>query len=374
MLTPMRWTQEGLYLLDQRLLPRHEQWNLCQTPEEAAQAIRDMVVRGAPALGLTAAYGMALAARQLAREERCRSTESGGHKDRTLLEGPSYMDRIFEAATMLTDSRPTAVNLSWAVKRQLKVVAQTVAAAGGVSDLYGALIDQAQKMHEEDILSNRNIGRHGAALLRDGDRILTHCNAGALATGGYGTALGVIRFAHDAGMNVQAYATETRPYLQGARLTAWELACDGIPVTLIVDGAAGMLMQRGDIDAVVVGADRVAANGDTANKIGTYQLALAARENSVPFYVAAPTSTLDLDTPSGSGVEVESRDPAEITEFMGQRTAPDMVQAVNLAFDITPAELITGVITENGLAEAPFPESLQRMIRVSKPHGGDSGA
>ena len=375
MLTPMRWTQEGLYLLDQRLLPRHEQWNLCETPEEAAEAIRDMVVRGAPALGLTAAYAMALAARQLAKEEEARHSQKGdGHRDGDPLERHSYMDRIFEAATMLTDSRPTAVNLSWAVKQQLEVAAQTVGAGGGVGDLYDALIDKAQKMHEEDILTNRSIGRHGAALLREGDRILTHCNAGALATGGYGTALGVIRCAHDAGMNVQAYATETRPYLQGARLTAWELARDGIPVTLIVDGAAGMLMQRGDIDAVVVGADRIAANGDTANKIGTYQLALAARENSVPFYVAAPTSTLDLDTPYGSGVEVEKRDPAEITQFMGEQTAPDMVRAVNFAFDITPAELITGVITENGLAEAPLPESLHRMIRVNKPHGGDSDA
>ncbi len=370
MLTPMRWTSEGLYLLDQRRLPRQEKWNLYETPEEVAEAIKIMVVRGAPALGLAAAYGMVLAARQLAEKETCGFQAEKGLERMAPLEGQAYMKRMLEAATALTDSRPTAVNLSWAVKLQLETAAQTVDAPGGVGDLYSALLDKAQELHEEDIRANRSIGRHGAGLLRDGDRVLTHCNAGALATGGYGTALGVIRFAHEAGMNVQVYATETRPYLQGARLTAWELIRDGIPVTLIVDSAAGMLMQRGDIDVVVVGADRIAANGDTVNKIGTYQLALAARENSVPFYVAAPTSTLDLESPDGSSVVVERRDAEEITRFMGEATAPDMVSAANFAFDITPADLIRAVITENGVAEPPLREGLERMSRGREPDGG----
>ncbi|MFO8061084.1 MAG: S-methyl-5-thioribose-1-phosphate isomerase [Bacillota bacterium] len=369
MLTPMRWTPEGFYLLDQRLLPHEERWNLYETVEEVAEAIRSMVVRGAPALGLTAAYGMALAAKRLVEGET-----REGSCDAPVQESQALMNPLLKAATVLTASRPTAVNLEWAVKLQLQVAAETAATAGQAGDLYGALLEKAQQLHDEDIRANRNIGRHGAGLLRDGDRVLTHCNAGALATGGYGTALGVIRFAHQAGMNVHVYATETRPYLQGARLTAWELVREGIPVTLIVDSAAGMLMQRGDVDAVVVGADRIAANGDTANKIGTYQLALAAQENSIPFYVAAPISTLDLEIPDGSSIKVERRGGDEVTRFKGESTAPDMVEAVNFAFDITPARFIRGVITENGVARSPLKEGLERMSRGREPNGGDTDA
>lgn len=362
MLTPMRWNTEGtLDLIDQRLLPWEETWVRCRSVEDAARAIRDMVVRGAPAIGITAGYGMALAAQDLVRlqlQEDDEESLRGGVSTRS----QKHMETMFAAYRELVDSRPTAVNLEWAAQIQLEKASELVSEDASAADIFAALLREAERIHEEDIRCNREIGRHGAELLREGDRILTHCNAGALATGGYGTALGVIRFAHDAEMKVQAVATETRPYLQGARLTTWELARDGIPVRLIADSAAAYMMSRGRIDAVVVGADRVAANGDVANKIGTYALALAAADNSVPFYVAIPTSTLDWETPNGAGIAIEQRKPEEVTHFCETRIAPDMIEAENYAFDITPAHLITGIITEYGVVEPPFEQNFEKVI------------
>jgi len=360
-LTPMQWNSEGtLDLIDQRILPWEEKWIRCRSAGEAARAISDMVVRGAPAIGITAGYGMALAAQDLIRVELNEGAEEsvrGGVSARA----QGYMEHMFSAYEELVESRPTAVNLEWAAKIQLETASEIASREGSAAAIFEALLQNAEKMHEKDIQSNREIGRHGAGLLREGDRVLTHCNAGALATGGYGTALGVIRFAHDAQMNVQALATETRPFLQGARLTSWELARDGIPVRLIVDSAAAYMMSRGEIDAVVVGADRVAANGDVANKIGTYAIALAAQDNSIPFYVAIPTSTLDRESPSAEGIQIERRPGTEVTHFGSTRVVPDMVEAENYAFDITPARLVTAIITEHGVVEPPFEDNFDRI-------------
>ncbi|MFO7941509.1 MAG: S-methyl-5-thioribose-1-phosphate isomerase [Bacillota bacterium] len=355
-MTPLRWEDGGLMLLDQRKLPKEETWMRLETVEEAARAIRDMVVRGAPAIGLTAAYAMALSVPEGAGTEPDSGDELSGVLDR---ETQQVMNDLFEAARILEASRPTAANLFWATRRQLRV-ASDVAAEGG--DIRRGLLREALRMHEDDVEGNRHMGKYGAALLHEGDRVLTHCNAGALATGGYGTALGVIRAAFESGLNIAAYATETRPYLQGARLTTWELVRDGIPVRLLVDSAAGFLMAQGEIDVVVTGADRIASNGDVANKIGTYQLALAARANDIPFYVAAPISTLDFEIPDGEGIEIEARDGEEITHYRGERVVPEMVEAVNYAFDVTPADLITAIITERGVVRPPFARGLSQLI------------
>lgn len=367
MLTPIRWNEDGyLQLLDQRLLPEMERWNSYHSADKVAAAIGDMVVRGAPAIGVTAAYGMVLGALELVHTERDETGDEGDHmRGGIAARGQEYMHHLLRVGNQLDASRPTASNLGWAVRSQLQAAARIVAGEGSASDLYAGLLYRAQRIHEEDVRSCREIGRHGAGLLRDGDRVLTHCNAGALATGGYGTALGVIRFAHEAGMNISVLATETRPFLQGARLTSWELSREGIPVRLLVDSAAGVMMSKGEVDAVVVGADRITANGDTANKVGTYLVALAAREHGIPFYVAAPISTLDCEIPDGSGVQIERRESGEITEFLGRRTAPDMVDAVNYAFDITPAALISAIITERGVVRPPFEEELRRLKRES---------
>ena len=356
MITPLRWENGVLWLLDQRKLPHEEIWLPLETPREVADAIRDMVVRGAPAIGLTAAYGMALAARD--------GRDDGETTDDVLRGGldagsQKRMDRLFEAARILENARPTAVNLTWAIRRQLQIAAD---ALGADEDLGTALLREARRMHEADVEGNQTMGRHGAGLLREGDRVLTHCNAGALATGGYGTALGVIRAGFESGLNISVCATETRPYLQGARLTAWELVRDGIPVRLIVDGAAAFLMQQGEIDAVITGADRIAANGDVANKIGTYSLALAARENDVPFYVAAPLSTLDMEIPDGEAIQIERRSEEEVTHFRGERVVPEMVEAINYAFDLTPAELVTAIITDRGVVRPPYGEGLAQLF------------
>jgi methylthioribose-1-phosphate isomerase len=304
-----------LFLLDQRLLPREEKWLEYRTASDVAEAIKTMVVRGAPAIGVAAAFGMALAA------------QNGEDLD--------------AAAKTLKASRPTAVNLAWAVDRML-------------GKRGGDLVAEAEAINREDVASCMAIGRHGAALLGDRVTVLTHCNAGALATAGYGTALGVIRAAVESGKRVAVFADETRPYLQGARLTAWELQQDGIDVTLITDNMSGHFFQQGQFDAVVVGADRIAANGDAANKIGTYTVAVLANAHGVPFYVAAPFSTIDPACPSGAEIPIEERSAEEVTDIFGARVAPEGVAVRHPAFDVTPARLITAIITERGVFRAPY--------------------
>ena len=319
--TPLLWRSNVLSLLDQRLLPREETWIECRTAPEVAEAIRTMVVRGAPAIGVAAAYGMAMA------------SMSG--------------EDLGEAARVLKASRPTAVNLAWAVDRMLR---------------FGGDAAEAEKIHREDLEGNMRMGRFGAELLGPSSTVLTHCNAGALATAGYGTALGVIRAAIEGGKHVAVFADETRPYLQGARLTAWELQRDGIDVTLITDNMSGHFFQKGQFDAVIVGADRIAANGDTANKIGTYTVAVLAHVHGVPFYIAAPVSTIDPHCPSGAEIPIEERSAAEVTEVNGTRVAPEGVAVRHPAFDVTPARLITAIITERGVLRPPFSESIGALF------------
>jgi methylthioribose-1-phosphate isomerase len=337
-------TPSGVRLLDQRKLPHETVYVTCTTPEETAEAIRAMVVRGAPAIGVTAAFGIALAASSS-------SSLAPGALDR----------RIEEALELLAASRPTAVNLSWALARMEKAARRSRAEGSGNEALAATLELAAQAIHDEDVASCRAIGRHGATLVPERATVLTHCNAGALATAGYGTALGVIRGAIEAGRNVRVLADETRPFLQGARLTAWELMADGIETVLITDGAAGSLMRRGEVDLVVVGADRIAANGDVANKIGTYAVAVLAKENGVPFYVAAPISTVDLLCPDGDRIPIEARDRREVTEFFGTPIAPDAVGVLNPAFDVTPARYVAAIVTDRGIARAPYEVSLAAL-------------
>jgi methylthioribose-1-phosphate isomerase len=343
--TPMRFDGETLELIDQRQLPSEETWIRCRTAAETADAIRQMVVRGAPAIGATAAFGFVLAARASA-------GESPGELRRALA----------EAAETLEGARPTAVNLAWAVERMSGVANRALDEHLDNAEVLRRLGNEAQAIFEEDMEANRAMGRHGAMLVPDGARVLTHCNTGALATTAYGTALGVIRAAAAEGKSVRVFADETRPYLQGARLTAWELQRDGIPVTVITDNAAGHLMARGEIDLVIVGSDRIAINGDVANKIGTYTVAVLARRHGIPFYVAAPTSTVDADCPEGAAIPIEERDSAEVLELLGRRTAPDGVDARHPAFDVTPAELVTAIVTEQGIHRAPYREALLRAL------------
>ena len=335
------WDPAGptLHLIDQRQLPARLVVLELRTAEAVAEAIRTMAVRGAPAIGVAAAFGLALAAA---------ATPSEREVDA----------KLQHAASLLRQARPTAVNLGWAIDECLR----RAAAEPGAPTRADALARAAQALADEDVETNQRIGRHGAALLSDGDAVLHHCNTGALATVDYGTALGVIRTAHEQGKRIRVLVDETRPRLQGARLTAWELQQYGIPYAIITDSAAGLLLQRGDVQAVLVGADRVAANGDVANKIGTYMLALAAHDNGVPFYCAVPTSTIDLATPDGSAIPIEERDPGEVLDLVhqGQRAAPEGSQALNPAFDITPARLVTAFITEVGVLHPPFIESLAR--------------
>jgi len=337
----LRWHAGALEMIDQRLLPARVEYCRCSDATEVAGAIRSMVVRGAPAIGVAAAYGVAL--------EVMRRSADGRETQLAAFE---------KAFAELAASRPTAVNLAWALNRQRQVVARTQ------NDLPGALLEDAHCILREDIAINEAIGRHGAALLRDGARILTHCNAGALATAGHGTALGVLRSALASGKRIHVFADETRPMLQGARLTAWELAQDGIPVTLLVDGAAAFLMSRGEIDVVIVGADRVAANGDTANKIGTYGLAVLAQRHAIPFYVACPISTIDPALPHGLLIPIEERAADEITGAAGVRWAPAGISVRNPAFDVTPAALISALITEQGVLLRPGRASLQELLAV----------
>ena len=327
-----------LRLLDQRLLPGAEVWLSLERAPEIAIAIRDMAVRGAPAIGVAAAYGAAFSLRSGA------STPAG--------------ERFATARRLLASTRPTAVNLFAALERMQRRF--DAAAAGSDSAIEQALVSEADALAVEDIAACRRIGRFGAELLQGERAVLTHCNAGALATAGYGTALGVIRGAIEAGKPIRVLASETRPFLQGARLTAWELLRDGIPVELITDGMAGHFLSRGEVEAVVVGADRIASNGDVANKIGTYSLAVLARENGIPFYVAAPTTTIDLACPDGAAIPIEERSAAEVLTFAGHAIAPAGVGARHVAFDVTPARYVTAIVTDQGICRPPYRESLAR--------------
>jgi methylthioribose-1-phosphate isomerase len=339
----LRWRNGSLELIDQRLLPNRFDYVVCRSAAEVADAIRSMVIRGAPAIGCAAAYGVALAAQ--------------GHQRSP----DSQRAAIASGIDILAASRPTAVNLFWALERMRGVAAQVADFAP--RDLADTLLQEAHAIAAEDIAINRRLGAHGATLLADGARVLTHCNAGALATAGHGTALGILRSARDAGIAISAIACETRPYLQGARLTAWELVQEGIPVTLIADSAAAHLMSCGNIDAVIVGADRVAANGDTANKIGTYGHAVLAQRHRIPFYVACPLSTLDLALPDGLKIDIEERAAEEVLGYRSERWAPTGVAVANPAFDVTPAELISAIVTERGIARPPFGRSLAGLAR-----------
>jgi methylthioribose-1-phosphate isomerase len=340
----IRWDGDAVVLIDQRVLPVKEDTVACRDAGAVAAAIKDMVVRGAPAIGVTAAMGIALGLKQSGARDVARLRE--------VLE---------EVSTLMASTRPTAVNLFWAIDRMKRRFESLV--SQGVEPTVAGLEREALAIQAEDIEMNRRMGRHGAVLVPDGARILTHCNAGALATAGYGTALGVIRAAVESGKNVRVYADETRPFLQGARLTAWELMKDGIDVTLITDSMAGHLMAQGEIDLVIVGSDRIAANGDVANKIGTYSVAVLANEHGLPFYAAAPTSTFDLSIATGKDIPIEERSPEEVTHVQGVRIAPEGVGIRNPAFDVTPNRYVSAIVCENGVARAPYTESLAELAR-----------
>jgi methylthioribose-1-phosphate isomerase len=335
MITPVRWEDGRLVLIDQTRLPAEQLERTCTTWPEVAEAIRSLVVRGAPAIGVAAAFGVVLAAR------------ASRARDRAALQAD-----LEEATKGLAATRPTAVNLFWALDRMRR----TAEAAPDlpVAALADRLLVEAQAILAEDLAANRAMGAHGAALVPSGARVLTHCNAGALATAGYGTALGVIRAAHELGRLALVWVDETRPVMQGSRLTAWELATEGIPHRLISDVAAGFVMKRGEVDLVVTGADRIAANGDTANKIGTYSVAVLARHHGIPFYVAAPCSTIDPSIPTGEAIVIEERAAAEVRGVGGRQTAPAASPVFNPAFDVTPAELITAIVTERGVVRPPY--------------------
>ncbi len=346
MIKTVEWTKEGVSMLDQRLLPTEEKYLMLRSYEEVADAIKKMVVRGAPAIGVSAAMGLALGANQ-----------SVGTSIADLEYDFRFMCKVMSA------TRPTAVNLFWAIERMRTALQKAKKETHDVEEVKRRLVIEAQAIYNEDIESNRALGKFGGELIADGSTVLTHCNAGALATAGdYGTALGVIRGAIDAGKRVAVIADETRPFLQGSRLTAWELAKDNIPVTVITDNMAGHVMKQGKVDCVVVGADRIAANGDTANKIGTYMVAVLAKQHNIPFYVAAPISTIDLSLASGEQIPIEERDAREVTHVRDQQLAPDGVTVHNFAFDVTPNELIAAIITDRGVARSPYKESLKSFV------------
>ena len=350
MIKTVEWTNEGVRMLDQRLLPNEEKYLTLRSYEEVADAIKKMVVRGAPAIGVSAAMGLALGASQ-----------SVGTSVADLEYDFDFMCKVMAA------TRPTAVNLFWAIERMRRALAKAKTETSDVEQVKQRLVDEALAIFQEDIDSNRALGRFGAELIPDGATVLTHCNAGALATAGdYGTALGVIRGAIDTGKRVAVIADETRPFLQGSRLTAWELSKDNIPVTIITDNMAGHVMKQGKVDCVIVGADRIAGNGDTANKIGTYMVAVLAHQHQIPFYVAAPISTIDLAIASGEGIPIEERDAKEVTHVRDHRLAPEGVNVQNFAFDVTPNELIAAIITDRGVARSPYGESLAALIATGE--------
>ncbi|GBD27793.1 Methylthioribose-1-phosphate isomerase [bacterium HR30] len=338
MIRTVEWHDGAVVLLDQRLLPWREVYRVYRSYPALARAIRQMVVRGAPAIGVTAAYGIALGMQPVRRG------------------ADTAFQRICAA---FAGSRPTAVNLFWAIERMQRVYAAV--RNRPLDEIKTRLLEEARAIHQEDIEANRKLGTYGAELLPNPVRILTHCNAGALATAGYGTALGIVRAAKELGKTVRVFATETRPFLQGARLTCWELLHDGITPTLITDNMAGDLMRRGEVDCVIVGADRIAANGDVANKIGTYSLAVLAKTHGIPFYVAAPISTVDFTCPSGAKIPIEQRSPEEVTHLAGKRIAPRGVQVLNPAFDVTPQRYVTAIVTERGVLRPPFASSLRAL-------------
>jgi methylthioribose-1-phosphate isomerase len=340
----IEWRNGYVVILDQRLLPTREVYRVYRDHREVAQAIKDMVIRGAPAIGVAAAMGIALGARTL-RADRTRDFDR--------------LCRTFAA------TRPTAVNLFWAIERMRRVFARNQHRS--LDTLCMLLEREALAIHDEDVTVNRALGRHGAALLEDGATVLTHCNAGALATAGFGTALGIVRAAVEAGKRIQVMACETRPFLQGARLTAWECKKERIPVTLITDGMAGHFMQRGKVSCVVVGADRTAANGDVANKIGTYAHAVLAHRHAIPFYVAAPLSSIDLACPRGDSIPIEERPAREVTHVFDRQVVPSGIRVANPAFDVTPSELITAIVTERGVARQPLGRTLPRLVAGRAP-------
>ncbi|WP_376741819.1 S-methyl-5-thioribose-1-phosphate isomerase [Pelotomaculum terephthalicicum] len=342
----MRWLEEGcLELLDQTELPAKITYLKCRDYLDVAVAIKRLAVRGAPAIGAAAAYGLTLGAMKLNAPKK-----------------EEFISGVQAIARELSATRPTAVNLRWALDRMIKKL--HIDKGEDINTLRAILLEEANLICQEDVETNRRIGRHGQALIPNGARILTHCNAGALATAGYGTALGVIRAAREAGKNISVVADETRPLLQGARLTAWEMLREHIPVTLITDNMAGYLMATQKVDLIIVGADRIAANGDVANKIGTYSLAVLAKAHNLPFYVAAPTSTIDMSLASGAEIPIEERDQAEITHLAGKPVAPLGVKAWNPAFDVTPNHLVTGIITEKGAVYPAYRENLEKLINI----------
>ena len=342
MIQTLEWTDSGVRFIDQTKLPTEETYILCKTHQQVADVIRNMVVRGAPAIGVAAAMGIALGVKN--------------SKASTVGELKAEFEEISD---VLGKTRPTAVNLFWAIARMRDRFESL--RIRPVPEIKQALIEEARRMHAEDIRANQAIGRHGAGLMPASGGVLTHCNAGALATCGYGTALGVIRAAIEQGKKIHVYADETRPFLQGSRLTAWELMKDGIPTTVISDNMAGAIMKQGKIGAIVVGADRIARNGDVANKIGTYTVAVLAHEHAIPFYVAAPFSTIDLATSDGDKIPIEQRSASEVTHIAGKQMVPDGVQVENPAFDVTPAKYVTAIITERGIVRAPYEESLRKL-------------
>jgi methylthioribose-1-phosphate isomerase len=342
MIHTLEWTEVGVRFIDQTKLPTEEIYVTCVTYQQVADAIRTMIVRGAPAIGVAAAMGVAL-----------------GIRDAAARDHAELRHHFNEICKVIGATRPTAVNLFWAIERMRRTFDATQDLT--IGETRQALIEESKRMHVEDIVANKTMGRHGAALMPASGSVLTHCNAGALATCGYGTALGVIRAAVESGKKIHVFADETRPFLQGSRLTAWELNKDRIPTTVISDNMAGAMMSQGKIDAVVVGADRIAANGDVANKIGTYTVAVLAKEHGIPFYVAAPWSTVDLATPEGKNIPIEQRSPAEVTHFAGKRVAPEGIRVENPAFDVTPHRYVAAIITERGLARAPYTESLKQL-------------
>ena len=348
MLPTIEWKDDAVVMIDQRKLPASEVYVTCKTANEVAKAIKTMVIRGAPAIGVAAAMGIAVGM------TRSRAT---GTKQ--------FTTEFQKTCELMAGTRPTAVNLFWAIERMKKVFAAAAHDGQSVDEIKRKLVAEARAIHDEDVQSCRTLGAHGATLVPSSARILTHCNAGALATAGYGTALGVIRAAAEQGKTIAVLADETRPFLQGARLTAWELVRDGIDTTVITDNMAGAMMRLGEVDLVVVGADRIAANGDVANKIGTYSVAVLAKAHGIPFYVAAPLSTVDLNTPDGSGIPIEERNEREVTHVGANRLTPEGARIRNPAFDVTPSQYVTAIITERGIARAPFAESLPQLFEAA---------
>jgi len=347
MLPTIEWKDDAVVMIDQRKLPASEVYVTCKTANEVAKAIKTMVIRGAPAIGVAAAMGIAVGM------TRSRAT---GTKQ--------FTTEFQKTCELMAGTRPTAVNLFWAIERMKKAFAAAAQDGQSVDEIKRRLVAEARAIHDEDVQSCRTMGAYGATLVPSSARILTHCNAGALATAGYGTALGVIRAAAEQGKTIAVLADETRPFLQGARLTAWELVRDGIDTTVITDNMAGAMMRLGQVDLVVVGADRIAANGDVANKIGTYSVAVLAKEHGIPFYVAAPLSTVDLHTPDGSRIPIEERNEREVTHVGANRLTPEGARIRNPAFDVTPSQYVTAIITERGIARAPFHESLPQLFEM----------